>query len=680
MNSNNLSAQCQANFTNIPDSVNSGGYFFFNTSIGGSTATSFWSFGDGTSSYQDNPYHLFTSVGYHIICLTMTDSVILCTSTHCDSIYVGTASPTCNANFTKTVSGNTATFTNSSTSSSGIITNYSWSFGDGSNSTATNPTHIYAAGGTYNVCLTMVDSSSGCSDQTCKNVTIAGAATCSAQFGVIDTGNSVYFYPLNGTPNTLTFLWNFGDGTTSTTYQPYHTYSQAGTYIACLTVTNLLNTCTDTYCDSVVYNPSGSGCNFQISYVNVSGNQFSFSVGNPASNIVSYLWSFGDSTANSTLANPTHTFANAGYYYVCLTTLTGSGCTSTVCALVGFGTTTCDASFIAFDSSGFVFFQPNSANTNQNYYWSFGDGSSSTQSNPAHQYIGNGPWTACLTVTDSTANCTDQSCMVITNPVMGNCNASFVATVDTSTYLTSFTNTSTGNYTNYSWSFGDGTASASPNPTHTYAMQGTYLVCLTVYNNTTGCQSSFCDSVYVGNPSANLCVPQFYSFPDSTIIGNGVVYLGIINPCPGSTYTWSVNGIVTGNGINQIITFVDSGWYYICVEGITPSGTYVTCDSVYSFRLAGPTGINENANQIYVSVSPNPTNGPLNLGFQLAQSENVHIQLMSIDGREVYGEQVRLSSGVHKQVIETENIQAGLYLIRLQAGDKQSISRIIIQH
>ncbi len=681
MNSNNLNAQCQANFTNIPDSANSGGYFFFNTSPGGSAAAAFWSFGDGTSSYQSNPYHLFTTAGYHSVCLTITDSVNTCTSTYCDTIYVGTAFPTCTANFTKTVSGNTATFTNSSTSSSGIITNYYWSFGDGSNSSATNPTHIYSSGGTYTVCLTMVDSSSGCSNQKCKTVTIASTATCDAQFGVIDTGSAVYFYPLNCTPNTVTFLWNFGDGTSSTSYQPYHTYAQAGTYYACLTVTNFLNTCTDTYCDTVVYNPSTSNCNFQISYNCMLNNQVSFSVANPSSNIVSYLWSFGDSTANSTLANPTHSYANAGYYYVCLTTVTNLGCTNTVCTLVSVGVlTTCDASFTPYDSTGFVFFLPNSNNNNQTYYWTFGDGSSSFQMYPVHQYIGNGPWTACLTVIDSMANCSDQYCVVITNPVIGNCNANFIATVDSSTYLTAFTNTSTGNFTNYFWSFGDGTSSTNPNPTHIYASQGSYLACLTVYNNSTGCQSSFCDSIIVGNAQANLCDPQFYSFPDSSVVGNGVVYFGIINPCPGSTYTWSVNGVIAGTGTNPIITFVDSGWYYVCVEGITPGGTYVTCDSVYSYRLAGPTGINENGNQTYVSVSPNPTNGPLNLSFQLAQSENVSIQLMSIDGREVFSQQTKLSSGIHKQVVETEKIPSGLYLIRLQAGGKQSISRVSIQH
>ena len=680
MNSIDLNAQCQASFTVSPDSNNVGNFFFQNTSSANYNYA-YWSFGDGTSSYQTNPYHSYNATGNFIVCLTIGDSTSGCQSTTCDTLVVGTAFPTCNANFSTSVSGLSATFTNSSTSSSGIITNYYWAFGDGSTSTGTNPNHTYATAGNYSVCLTMIDSSSGCSDQTCKPVTVTSTQNCNAAFYVNDTGSVVILSPIYCTPNTATFLWNFGDGTTSTSYQPHHIYPQPGTYIACLTITTFLNSCTNTYCDTVNYQPNISTCQTQFTYLCMINNQVSFSLANPNSAIISYAWNFGDSTNVDSSSNPTHTFASAGSYTVCLTIQTSLGCTYTTCQLVAVGNVAlCNATFTPYDSAGFVYFVPSVINNSLYYYWTFGDGSTSTQSLPIHQYIGNGPWTACLTIIDSMQMCSDQYCAVITNPVSGPCASSFVYTTNPGTTLAAFANTSTGNYTNYSWSFGDGTSSTSANPSHTYSSQGTFLACLTVYNNNSGCQSSFCDSVVIGNGQTNQCVPVFYSYPDSSFIGSGIVYFGIINSCPGSTYTWSVNGTQFGTGTNPLIQFPDSGWYYICVTGITPNGTYVTCDSVYSYRMAGPTGINENGNQIPINVSPNPSNGPLTISFQLAQSETVTIQLITIDGRELLSQQEKLNSGVHHQIISTENIAAGLYLIRLQAGGKQSISRIAVQH
>ncbi len=680
MNSIDLKAQCQANFTSTPDSSNSGSFFFQNTSLGNYNYA-YWSFGDGTSSNQANPYHSYNMVGNFIACLTIGDSTMGCQSVLCDTIFVGTAFPTCHANFSSFVNGITASFSNSSTSSSGVITNYYWTFGDGTNSTSSNPNHTYSTGGSYTVCLTMIDSSSGCSDQTCKNVTVASTQTCNAAFSINDTGSVVIFSPLYCTPNTVTFLWNFGDGTSSTSFQPHHIYPQPGTYYACLTITTLLQTCTTTFCDTVIYQPNISNCQTQFTYLCMIGNQVNFSISNPNSTIISYAWSFGDSSSVNTTANPSHTYSGAGNYTVCLTIQTSLGCTYNTCQLVTVGNVAlCNATFFPYDSSGMVYFIPNVVNNNLYYYWSFGDGSSSTQNLPVHQYIGNGPWTACLTIIDSLQMCSDQYCAVITNPISGPCASSYTYSTTAGTTLATFTNTSTGNYTNYNWSFGDGTSSTIANPIHTYSSQGTFLTCLTVYNNTTGCQSSFCDTVIIGNGQSNQCVPVFYSYPDSSVIGNGVVYFSLLNSCSGSTYTWSVNGAPFGTGISPVIQFPDSGWYYICVTGVTPNGTYITCDSVYSYRMAGPTGINENGNQIPITVSPNPVNGPLTISFRLVQSENVSIQLMTLDGRELFAQQEKITSGVHHQIISTENIATGLYLIRLQAGGKQSISRIAVQH
>ncbi len=123
---------------------------------------------------------------------------------------------------------------------------FSWNFGDGTTSTAQNPSHTYSAAGTFNATLTVTDSSSPAKTATSSvtvNVSAVGnplAVTVSA----IPTSGQI---PLNvaftstatgGTPG-YSFSWNFGDGSaTSTAQNPSHTYSTAGTFTATVTVTD----------------------------------------------------------------------------------------------------------------------------------------------------------------------------------------------------------------------------------------------------------------------------------------------------------------------------------------------------------------------------------------------------------------------------------------------------------
>lgn len=82
------------------------------------------------------------------------------------------------AEFSDTVSELTATFVDASTQGTNAITTWAWDFGDGSTSTAQNPTHTYAAGGTYAVSLTVTDSI-GLSDTATGSVTVSGPLMCS---------------------------------------------------------------------------------------------------------------------------------------------------------------------------------------------------------------------------------------------------------------------------------------------------------------------------------------------------------------------------------------------------------------------------------------------------------------------------------------------------------------------
>jgi len=77
----------------------------------------------------------------------------------------------CNASFTYVIAGNTVTFTSTSTGVTGN-TIYSWSFGDTQSSSTQNPSHTYATGGTYSICLGIADFAIGCLDSACQTIVI----------------------------------------------------------------------------------------------------------------------------------------------------------------------------------------------------------------------------------------------------------------------------------------------------------------------------------------------------------------------------------------------------------------------------------------------------------------------------------------------------------------------------
>ncbi|MGW4426490.1 collagenase, partial [Streptosporangium sp. NPDC004631] len=147
------------------------------------------------------------------------------------------------AAFTSSVSGATVTFTDGSTDSDGTIASRAWDFGDGTTSTATNPSKTYTASGTYTVRLTVTDNK-GATGTVSKSVTVStGGGTNqapTAAFTSSVSGATVTF--TDGSTDSdgtiASRAWDFGDGTTSTATNPSKTYTASGTYTVKLTVTD----------------------------------------------------------------------------------------------------------------------------------------------------------------------------------------------------------------------------------------------------------------------------------------------------------------------------------------------------------------------------------------------------------------------------------------------------------
>ena len=113
-------------------------------------------------------------------------------------------------------------------------TNWSWDFGDGNTSTMQNPTHAYSSPGNYTVCL--IASNDCGADTLCKSIIVN--CSLNAEFTHNSLCKTVNFYDeTNG--NVDTYLWDFGDGNTSTMQNPTHTYAANGIYTVCLIISDI---------------------------------------------------------------------------------------------------------------------------------------------------------------------------------------------------------------------------------------------------------------------------------------------------------------------------------------------------------------------------------------------------------------------------------------------------------
>jgi PKD repeat protein len=292
-----------------------------------------------------------------------------------------------------------------------------------------------------------------------------------ANFSFSDQGGGTIAFTDQSSNIPTSWLWDFGDGNTSTQQNPQHTYAAAGTYTVCLTVSNSAGM--NTVCQSVTVSFAPVAV---FTFTDQGGGTIAFtdeSLNQPSG----WLWDFGDGNT-STQQNPTHTYATAGTYTVCLTVTNGLG-SNTVCQDV----TIVFAPIAAFSytnniGGGLANFTDESTNSPTEWLWDFGDGNTSTQQMPFHTYAAPGTYTVCLTVTNSAG--TDMSCqeiIMIFAPV-----AAFTFT-NQGEGMVDFTDQSTNQPESWFWDFGDGNTSTMQNPQHTFASTGMYTVCLTVSNS-----------------------------------------------------------------------------------------------------------------------------------------------------------------------------------------------------
>ena len=246
-----------------------------------------WSFGDGTFSNLNNPSHIYANGGTYTVTLTGTSTSFGCTDSTMQTFTVNSLpSPNVTPSDSFGCLALVVNFTNTTTNANF----YHWDFGDGIYSMQANPTHIYTATGVYYVNM-VAQNLNGCFDSTQVQINVypnpSAFFTLSSPFScALPTTLNL----INGSIGATSYLWDFGNGITSSLLNPSVTYSTNNTYAISLISTNTFN-CSDTATNNfTIYQPPQAsfstsvlgGCQpLEVSFLNQTlfGNAYSWTFG-----------------------------------------------------------------------------------------------------------------------------------------------------------------------------------------------------------------------------------------------------------------------------------------------------------------------------------------------------------------------------------------------------------------
>lgn len=480
-------------------------------------------------------------------------------------------------------------FTDVTNSGGRPIIKWSWDFGDASTAIIPNPAHTYSAPGSYNASLAVITDVGCISDTLKKIVTLTDLPT--AKFGTSTPyckGKSIIFSDTStaiGGATLVKWFWDFGDGspviTALANSNQIHTYSTAGTFNATLKVE------TSTGCQSLIFtrqiivreNPfasfalTGNIC-LPSGTANFANNS---TISDGTQGLLTYLWNFGDGN-NSTVANPVHNYLTGGPYTVTLSATSNNGCVDdTVISITNIFTQP-KAKFIV-DSTESCFggtfnFTDQSTATNSTvnqWFWDFGDGTTSILQHPNKQYAAIGNYAVKLYI-NSAAGCRSDTMTMNVRLLQLPTVTHYISSPVCETQQIQFTSTSvpnTGTITQYNWTV-NGTVAGGNNSTINYTAPtaGNYNVILSVLTDK-GCTNLTSRTVTVHpKPVAsfnkpNICLPAgTANFSSNSTISSGSI----------SSYLWNFGNGQTGSTQNPSSTYSGSGPYNVLLTVTSNNG------------------------------------------------------------------------------------------------------------
>jgi PKD repeat protein len=574
--------------TNFTSSVNGLTATFTNTTLNGTTYL--WTFGDGDSSTVVHPVHTYANGGTYTVTLIATNACGSVTKTKTVEV-----APPPVAGFTTTGNNGCAPATISFTNTSTGAVSYNWAFPGGSpaSSTDTNVTVVYTNPGTYTVTLTATNNSGTSTATTTVTVNTVPAPS----FSSVTNGAVVTF--TNTTNNATSYSWNFADGNSSTEQNPTHTYAADGVYTVVLTATNICGTATSTQTVTVVTppvagftaSPTGGCAPLTVSFNNTS-----------SSNSTSFQWTFPGGNPGSSIApNPTVVYNTPGIYSVTLVATNSAGSSTLTQANFITVNTVPTAGFTSVSNGAMVAFT-NTSNNASSYSWNFGDGNSSTQTNPNHTYATDGVYTVVLSATNACGTVTSSSTVTIVTPPTAGFNAT--QTSGCAPFTVQFNNTSSSNSVNFDWQFpgGNPASSTAQNPTVVYNTPGVYTVILTASNSAGSNTATQVNYITVGTtPVAGF-----------TSVTNADVATFTNTTQNGVSYSWNFGDGESSTEANPSHVYANDGTYTVVLTATNACGT-----STFTQNVVIVTGVE-------ASFTADITSGcaPLTVNFLDMSSDN----------------------------------------------------------
>lgn len=439
----------------------------------------------------------------------------------------------------------------------------------------------------------------------------------------------------NISENTASYLWDFGDGTSSSEINPTHTYVHPGVYSVCLTASNSCGH--DIYCSNIEV-----GCIQPSALFSYEITGLSVKYHNNSTNALTYSWNFGDGTFSDEI-NPIHTYENQGSYEVCLTASNSCG-SDVYCVRVEVNCSKPIAEYLYEITDHLVVFR-NTSEDADHFYWNFGDGSTSFAENPEHLYLLAGDYQVTLVA----SNECDSDTIMKQIKILQLPEPEF--TYENDDLTVRFINESMHADT-YLWDFGDGTYSNIDNPFHEYTRHGVYNVCLSAFNND-GNATKCHDLIFCSE------IRAYFTF---SVAGYIVAFKNY--SIGASSYLWEFGDGQSSTEENSIHTYREPGFYTAILYAIN------ACDTVaYSVQLEiqdcdnrGPGfGYTCDGKNVQITLAELPQTGD-------------HINIFDVNGNLL--RKVELSSNIQK--LPVEGLKSGLYVIDIHLRELSFQRRIMI--
>lgn len=366
--------------------------------------------------------------------------------------------------------------------------------------------------------------------------------------------------------------WDFGNGDTSIVQNPSYTYTTPGNYNVTLTVSENGGCPDDTVIAVTVLDDPTPGFDYTPNCPGTA-TTFNDTTSLNVGVITNWQWDFGDG-GTSNVQNPSHIYNAPGNYNVQLIVVSDNGCTDSITQTITIPyipTASFSATRVCEGDSTVFTDLSNVTNANiGNWYWLFGDATSSNDQNPSHLYASSGAYNVTLVVSsDHAAQCSDDTTITIYVDSLPTPNF----TVNDVCYGVSaqFNNTSQAspNITGWNWDFDDGSTSSAQSPSHNYATDSTYNVTLTA-TSYQGCVDSITIPVTIHPlPEPNftndtVCANTVTTFNNTSQINTGTI----------NFWSWDIqnNGIVDYSSQNPTHTFPTGGTYPVKLLATSDQG------------------------------------------------------------------------------------------------------------